>query len=316
MDQPKIHFIVSAPRSGSTWLSTALNHHPEVFATEHRFFGEFCEVWRNNNGTSSPRITFDKYAQAFGVHYFHDAMGLDRAEFLDALQKSFVNFIVGFGSRRTKKPIVIDKVTPYAGTSELTVGKIRSLFPESKIIQLVRDGRDVLTSGTYDWILKDGMYTPRYQFVIEKSRQTLNRFFDDEVIAKIAQHWKETLLPFDDQPADLRISYEGMKDDLASTLGLILRALNASKDDAALEQAVEETRFEKMTGRDAGDADSPTAKARTGVAGDWKRHFTARDGRLFHDIAGDQLLKYGYETDPAWFEALPESLDWDTEKKS
>ena len=307
---PNIHFVISAPRSGSTWLTTALNHHPEIFATEHRLFGEFCEVWNNNDGTTSPRITFDKYAEAFAVHYFHEAMELDQPAFLQAMQHSFVNFIVGFGLRRTGKAIVIDKITPYPETSEMVVGKIRSIFPQSKIIQLVRDGRDVLTSGTYDWILKDAMGTPRHDFVVEKKRKLLKRFFDDAVIEKWAENWKETLLPFDDQPAEVRVTYEAMKNDLAGTLKAIYQAVGATDDDAIAKQTDDATQFETMTGRAAGDAQSPTAKARKGVAGDWKRHFTFRDGRIFHGIAGDQLLQYGYESDPYWFKALPKTLDW------
>jgi len=306
---PNIHFIISAPRSGSTWLTTALNHHPEIFATEHRLFGDFCEVWKNNDGTSMPRITFDKYARAFSQHYFHGAMDLDKPEFVEAFQRSFVNFIVSFATRRTGKRIVMDKITPYPGTAAMVVKKIRSMFPRSKIIQLVRDGRDVLTSGAYDWILKDALETPRHRFVVEKNLATLSRFFDDALIEKWAENWKETLFPFDSRPADVRVTYEAMKQDLGAALKDIFLAVGADDDGAAAE-ADQATRFEKMTGRKAGDAQSPTAKARMGVAGDWKRHFTIRDGRIFHRIAGEQLLQCGYESDPYWFKTLPESLDW------
>lgn len=321
-NQPNIHFVISAPRSGSTWLTTAMNHHQDIFATEHRLFGEFCEVWNNNDGTTSPRITFDKYAKSFAVHYFHDAMGLDRHAFLESMQRSFVNFIVGYATRRTGASIVVDKITPYPGTSEMVVGKIRSLFPGSKIVQLVRDGRDVLTSGTYDWILKDAVGTPRHRFVVEKKQAHLKRFFDDDVIEKWANNWKETLLPFDDQPADVKVTYEAMKRDLTKELNKIFACVGASgggdgeSDDPAesvAQKAARETVFENMTGRQSGDDQSPTAKARKGVAGDWKRHFTIRDGRLFHQIAGDHLISNGYESDPLWFESLPQTLDWSQE---
>ncbi len=307
---PNLHFVISAARSGSTWLTTAINHHPEIFATEHRLFGEFCEVWNNNDGTSAPRITFDKYAEAFSVHYFHQAMDLDRPAFVESLQRSFVNFIVGFAIRRTGKSIVLDKITPYPGTSDMVVGKIRSMFPESKIIQLVRDGRDVLTSGTYDWMLKDAQGTARHQFIVKKKRKLLKRFFDDAVIEKWAKNWKETLVSFDAEPADVKVSYEAMKQDLPSQLQIIYHAVGATGDSSVAQQADQATRFEKMTGRQSGDSQSPTAKTRKGVTGDWKHHFTFRDGRIFQQIAGQQLLQYGYESDPYWFKSLPKELDW------
>lgn len=313
MAQPELHFVISAPRSGSTWLTNALNQHPEIFATEHRLFGDFCEIWKDNNGSSSPRITFDKYAKAFSVHYFFEQMGMDRQQFLDAFERSFANFVVSFAQNRTNKRIVVDKITPYPGTSALVVARIRKLFPESKIVRLVRDGRDVLTSGTYDWLLKDAHGSPRYAYFIEKRPIVLKRFFDDAVIEKWANNWKETIDAFQ-VPADANLSYESMKSDLAGQLKTIFKTVgtrDVAADDEAAIAATEATRFQSVTGRSAGDSSSPTAKARKGVAGDWKNHFTRRDGQLFHEIAGDALIKMKYAADASWIDQLPEDLMMD-----
>lgn len=307
MANPEIHFIVSAPRSGSTWLTTALNQHPDIFATEHRLFGDFCEVWQNNDGSTSPRITFDKYAQAFSVHYFYEAMGMKRNEFLVAFEKSFANFLVAFANRRTNKKFVIDKITPYPGTASMVVEKIRKLFPQSKIIQLVRDGRDVLTSGTYDWLLKDAAGTDRYRFHVDQEEGfELKRFFDDAVIEKWAANWCETIDAFSSQKADAQVRYESMKLDLAKEINRIVLAIGA--DPAGVAVASQKVSFEQMTGRKAGDDSQPTAKARKGVVGDWLRHFTKEDGKLFDSLAGQPLVQLGYESDRDWFSDLPESL--------
>lgn len=313
MAEPEIHFVISAPRSGSTWLTKAINCHDEIFATEHRLFGEFCEVWQNNDGSSSPRITLDKYAQAFAVHYFHDEMGLNHAQFINIFQKSFANFIVGFAQRRTGKRIVLDKITPYPGTASLVVRKIRRMFPDSKIVQLVRDGRDVLTSGTYDWLLKDAEGTPRHDYLVKQSASRLERFFDDEVIKKWAGNWQETITAFAGDTPDVVVTYESMKSDFSTAMHRIFETVQTSggaQDNAAVETATEATDFQKMTGRREGDTAQPTAKARRGVAGDWQRHFTRRDGELFHGIAGEQLIGTGYVADATWTQQLPDVLDW------
>ena len=313
MAQPEIHFVISAPRSGSTWLTNALNEHSAIFATEHRLFGDFCEIWNDNDGSSSPRITFDKYAKSFSVHYFFEKMGMDRKQFMDVFERSFVNFLVSFAQNRTNKRIVIDKITPYLGTSAMVVSRIRKLFPESKIVQLVRDGRDVLTSGTYDWLLKDAHGTARYAYFVEKRPIVLTRFFDDAVVKKWAENWKETIDAFQ-VPADALISYEAMKADLPSQLKIVFQTVgsdDAAADHAAATAATEATRFQDVSGRSEGDSSSPTAKARKGVAGDWKSHFTRRDGQLFHEIAGDALIKMKYENDGSWISQLPEQLMMD-----
>jgi len=305
---PPIHFVISAPRSGSTWLTTALNQHPEIFATEHRLFGDFCEVWKNNDGSTAPRITFDSYAKAFAGHYFFDAMEMDRGQFLNAFERSFANFLVGFATRRTNKKFVVDKITPYPGTAPLVVKKIRELFPESKIIQLVRDGRDVLTSGTYDWLLKDAQGTDRYRYHVDKEPGfQLARFFDDAVIEKWAGNWQETIDVFADQKADVQIRYEAMKTDLTSEIAKIASTIGA--DPSGAEVASKKVSFAQMTGRKEGDDSQPTAKARKGIVGDWKQHFTAADGMLFDSICGQQLVSLGYEKDRTWKESLPAKLE-------
>lgn len=307
MSESNLHFIVSAPRSGSTWLATALNFHPQMFATEQRLFGRFCEVWRNNDGTTSPRITFDSYARAFGMHYFYPFMGLTFEQFVGEFQSEFAQFLVEFARRRTGKQVVIDKVTPYPGTATFVVQRIERMFPQAKIVQLVRDGRDVLTSGTFDWLLKDAEGTPRHDFFVHpRSGMRLTRFFDDAVIERWALNWMETL---DAVPEpDSLVRFEAMKSDLASQLRTLFRTFGVEDLQALADECAQQTTFRKMSGREAGVAD-PLAKARKGIIGDWRNYFTREDGKRFEELAGRGLVALGYERDGRWVEDLPEELD-------
>lgn len=308
----RLHFVISAPRSGSTWLATALNHHPQIFATEHRLLGDFCEVWKNNDGSHSPRMTFDSYTDAMSVHYFYKSLGLSRAAFKEQFLSEYADFLVRFALRRSDSQIVVDKVTPYPGTANLVVSQIRKLFPQSRIIQLVRDGRDVLTSGTFDWLLKDAMGTDRYDFFVNsKSNQTLSRFFDDAVIQKWGRHWLETIEAFTPSTtADnrlIQIRYESMQTDMTIQLSRIFRFLGLDDDPAIAQQSAQQASFERMAGRPVG-SHQPTAKARKGIVGDWKNYFTQLDGQQFEQIAGKALIELGYETDHRWVSELPATL--------
>ena len=226
MDSPQIHFVMSAPRSGSTWLTTALNGHPEIFGTEQRLFGNFCEIWQNNDGSTSPRITLDSYCRGFGRHYFYQFMNRDYDAFVDDFQKSFVNFLCHFAKGRTGKDVIVDKITPYPGTAQFVVDEITRLFPESKIIHLVRDGRDVLTSGTFDWLLKDAEGTDRHAFYFNPiPGMRLERFFDAKVIKKWAANWCETIDVFDELEPAARITYEAMKEDMPDALKQLFETL-------------------------------------------------------------------------------------------
>jgi hypothetical protein len=308
MDSPQIHFIISAPRSGSTWLTTALNGHPELFGTEQRLFGNFCEIWQNNNGSTTPRITFDSYSRAFGQHYFYQFMNRNYDSFVEDFQKSFVNFLCHFAKARTGKEMIVDKITPYPGTAQMVVDEITRLFPESKIIHLVRDGRDVLTSGTFDWLLKDAEGTDRHKFYFDPiPGMRLERFFDAKVIKKWAANWCETIDVFDDFEPAARITYEEMKEDMPEALTRLFDVLEVEASDEIAEQCTEASTFEMMSGRPPGQ-EEPTAKARKGIVGDWKNYFTLADGELFDALAGEQMAKMGYEPNSNWVKQLPMKL--------
>jgi Sulfotransferase domain len=305
-----LEFVISAPRSGTTWLIRALNAHPEIFATENRLFGEFLEVWPNPDGSTSPRITFDEYVKAFSGHFESRSLGLRRERFQRVFTQSYLQFLTRFCRARSGKSIVVDKITPYLGTSQIVLQKVCEYFPHAKLIHLIRDGRDVVTSGVFDSLLKDGPNTDRYACYIEhRDGFVLRRLFDDESLTNWAKHWREPIdaLKHCARPM-LAIRYESMKADHATELNRIFGFVQATSESALVQHCVEASSFSRMSGRQAGEV-NPTAKARRGVVGDWKNYFTRRDGELFDQIAGDLLCELGYATDKKWVEQLPESLE-------
>ena len=303
------HFILSAPRSGSTWLAKALNGHPDIFATENRLFGELCEIWPNFDGSMSPRITFDEFVKQYSSFFMYEELGLNRQQFIDRFQRGFTTFLHRFCQRQADKNIVVDKVTPYLGSTGLVFEKIDRYFPDSRTIQLVRDGRDVVTSGTFDWILKDARGTDRYSFFVEKRPGlSMRRFFDDEMVRRWSQLWIEPIKHFQMRPDGLTIRYESMKQNQADVLEQVFDFLGCPVAESVVQGCLERATFEKMTGRKTGDENQPLRKARKGISGDWKNYFTIRDGEIFHEETGDLLLDLGYETDPRWYRQLPDEL--------
>ncbi len=54
-----------------------------------------------------------------------------------------------------------------------------------------------------------------------------------------------------------------------------------------------------MTGRKQGQEDK-NSFYRKGVRGDWRNHLTESDQALFKSLAGDLLIRLGYEKDHNW----------------
>ena len=310
MSSPQIHFVVSAPRSGSTWLASALNQHPEIFATEQRLFGNFCELWPNNNGNLAPRLTFDAFARAFSVHYSHEHTSGSRQEFISEVIAGFCKTIVSYAQKKTGKSVIVDKITPYPGTADFVIQQINDFFPDAKIIQLTRDGRDVITSGAFDWLLKDAHDLPRYKyFVTQEAGFQMPRFFDDRFIRKWANHWKETVDVFRSKPAALAVNYESMLAEQAVVLQEIFDCLRVDASNDVATNCAKEVTFENQTGRRNGTM-AATSKQRQGKSGDWKNYLTKQDGELFDSIAGKQLVDSGYENDSTWIADLPIQLPY------
>ncbi|MEC9092234.1 MAG: sulfotransferase domain-containing protein [Planctomycetota bacterium] len=308
---PEMHFIISAPRSGSTWLAKALNGHPEIFATENRLFGEFCEIWPNSDGSMSPRITFDEFLKQFSTYFMFEEIGLKRRQFVERFQRGFLSFLMNFCQRQSGKRVMVDKITPYLNSTGLVLDRIRQYFPAAKTLQLIRDGRDVVTSGTFDWILKDSQGTDRFSFFVEKRPGLhMKRFFDDKVLQRWVGLWKEPIEAYPEVNDGMIIRYEEMKDNQADLLLRIFEYLGCSSTEPIIKSCIERATFEKMSGRKVGDEGQPLAKTRKGISGDWKNYFTKRDGILFNELAGHLLVELGYEQDQTWINSLPDELDY------
>ncbi len=307
---PSVHFIISAPRSGSTWLAQALNGHPEIFATENRLFGSFCEIWQNNDGKFSPRITFDKYAATFAQHTFFQQLGCDNTrEFQNAFVPAYLKFLAEFLRSRSGKPVIVDKITPYLGTSSQVVDQIRRWCPDSRIIHLIRDGRDVATSGIFDWIRREPQDAERRRLFVDKEPGLcLERFFDDESLATWCRYWREPIESVTSTLDDaLTVGFESMLNDQPRELMRIFKHLGVDADATLASDCAHRVSFERTTGRASGQ-DDPLAKARKGVAGDWRNYFTRADAQRFDQLAGQTLIEHGFESDHSWVDGCPARL--------
>lgn len=161
------------------------------------------------------------------------------------------------------------------------VEKIREVFPKSKLIVIYRDGRDVVTS--------DKFFTRDYG----------GKPFD---FAEAARDWR------DDMEAHLRhaerhpvfaCSYEKLLGDGAAVARDLFEFLDLPNDGRLIRDILERSSFRFYAGRERGQEDRKRFY-RKGIAGDWKNHFEDGDKRVFKEIAGDMLVRLGYEKDLSW----------------
>jgi sulfotransferase 6B1 len=96
-----------------------------------------------------------------------------------------------------------------------------------------------------------------------------------------------------DRPEVLSIHFEDLINDRAAALGRIMDHLLVRAPISAPRQQI----LDCLEGS-INPQRSPTF--RSGKTGEWKRHFTLEHKKIFKDVAGDLLIRLGYEKDTDW----------------
>ena len=100
------------------------------------------------------------------------------------------------------------------------------------------------------------------------------------------------------------VTYEQLLTDPHAAVTGCLRHFNREDPDPRLvDRSVRHYSMESLTGRSAGEEDRGSF-IRKGVAGDWKNHFTREAAEVFNELAGEALVKAGYEPDTGWIDRV------------
>ncbi|NEP27563.1 sulfotransferase domain-containing protein [Moorena sp. SIO3I6] len=171
--------------------------------------------------------------------------------------------------------------------------------PYRKFI-IIRDLRDTIVSGYFSFKISHALVTDN----ISKLRKTLNSlsqeegllYLMDEIVNRLGYHnfqlsWlkDEALFKYEDLLADQYKVFEQIIDHCQINI-----------DRKNLHEIIRDNSFESMTGGRQRGQEDITSHQRKGVAGEWKKHFSARVKEKFKQHFDDILIKTGYEKDMNW----------------
>lgn len=165
---------------------------------------------------------------------------------------------------------------------------VMSICRRSRLIFLVRDGRDVLDSLMHAIGPGGFLFGGRSAFQGSKERS--------EWVRRNSNNWvgdmKTIQRAYDAHPPELRrtVSYEALREDTAATLGPLAEWLGLRHDAGWLEDAIESNAFEGVPKRERG----PTSFFRSARPGAWKQNLTRKDRRVAEEIMGEKLAELGY----------------------
>lgn len=188
-------FIIGCPRSGTTLLRVILNSHHQLCAGEETGFLQEME-----------NIVSHRWHQ---LEHF----GLKKEEVLIIIRNFFLKFHHSY-CNQVRKEIWVDKTPSYTRCLKF----INELFPNCKIIHIIRDGRDVSASYREKWG-KRGFFRSLREWVI---------YTRD---GRAASEWLDTTRYHE-------VHYEELVNNTEMTLIKLIEFLNINWDESMLDHSL------------------------------------------------------------------------------
>lgn len=182
-------------------------------------------------------------------------------------------------------PLVLIKEPNGSHAAEL----LMSLLPRSRMIFLLRDGRDVVDS-MLDARAAGGWVEPGNVDMSDPAQRLA-------YVRRQARLWLNATTAvqgaYAAQPEELRrtVRYEDLLSDPLATLGPLAGWLGLNRDDDALRESIEANAFEAIPRRLRG----PGTPRRAATPGLWRENMTAAEQDAMLEIIGPRLAELGYE---------------------
>lgn len=280
-------FIVGSPRSGTTWLQRLLASHPKVHTGQESFLfftylGPLLRRWEN-------QLTW-KETSGRGPLGLPCYMTTD--QFRDVVM-SFADDLLDHVLRPVQPgELFVEKTPDHA----LFVSEIISLLPESKIIHLLRDGRDVTAS------------------LLAASR-SWGKHWAPKTAQRCAGRWAKYVNAVQRASKDLsrdlfiEVRYESLKEDPAAELRRVTQFLGLEWCDSNIQNAINANSIRNtrsgiatqipIRGEAAQDmnidaAEEPTEFVRKGRSGSWRQDLSLCERLRAWKVARHTMQQTGY----------------------
>jgi len=261
-------FIVGCPRSGTTLLRDLLRAHPRLtFPLESHFIPAFYR------GYGHPRNAAEAVALAgriLKLEWIENwQLPVTAAEFAD--DRSFqavLDRLYGAWAQRENKARWGDKTPHYVREIPL----LRELYPDGRMIHLIRDGRDVALS----WL--QARMEPRNLF-------------------EAAKRWQRYVRAGRAGAGCLEVRYESLLGQTETTLRTICEYIGEPFTPAVLERnALPRLLHQPWLGRPR-EAKLVGPRVEPGNVAKWKTAMSRAERALFEGVAGELLQELGYEVE-------------------
>jgi Sulfotransferase family len=283
LTRPPAPFVVGMSRSGTTLLRMMLDAHSQLAIPPETNFHDAIGAFRRRGATAAAETIV--CGELWGdyklpAEEFYKRVEVRRDDSLGEVLRAFFELY----AERQGKPRWGNKTPYYAMRMTL----LEEILPEARFVHIVRDGRDVALSTVPVW-------------------------FGASDLAGVAKEWSDMLVLARSQVEDLsfytEIHYEDLVRDPASTLKRVCEFLELEWEPVMLDY---HRHSAARLASELGDVNEVgrivTREERLHIhrligrppqadrAERWRREMSAADVRAFHEIAGETLRAFGYQT--------------------
>jgi hypothetical protein len=296
-------FILGHARSGTTLLMRLARLHPEVHCNYQAHFFTRAPMLKSLVDTPEAADWLSRKSNRWN-------QGRDLSPLV---LRAAADFIMERDAAREGKRIVGDK-SPSSTIHGQVVRDMCAIYPDAKLIYIVRDGRDVLISERFRNFVEDSKFlTAADRRIIADLQKDQTPFtngtrsiFTESVIRQIAKRWVDDLSEIESEGKRLygdrffALRYEDLlaapyaaMQKLWTFLGVpVSPALEADIQNEMGQNLDEEWQARRN--------ESIASFLPKGKAGNWHNMFTSHDRQVFKEVAGEMLVKWNYEKDLNW----------------
>jgi hypothetical protein len=314
--ESKLVWIFGSPRTGSTWLLEMLCHPLRAKRDEPLGFS-WPEGWQEQ----VPAVAVDEFLisshlapnqgqviDIFDTPFPATLNGLFQRRSSYAFSQEFADVWKPEARRLTlvrlyavierardagldvpSLPLVVIKEVNGSHAADM----VMSLFPRSKMLFMLRDGRDVLDSlldanSPEGWLTRTGL--GKGGFETSEERQ--------EFVRETCRNWAARInvcsRAYDAHDPALRrqLRYEELLADTPGMLGDLTEWLGLPHDEARIREITERHAFAEVPEQRRG----PGKRRRAASPGQWRESLTPEERELAQEIMGPNLAELGYES--------------------
>ncbi len=292
-------FLYGHARSGTTLLTRLIRLHPEVHCN---YQGHFF--------TRQPTLEALVDSPAIEAWLTRRSNRWNRGRDLSPVMlRAAVEYVMAREARREGARIVGDK-SPNALLNGESVRRMHKIFPDGKLIFIVRDGRDAAVSHRFQAFIDATQHLNRRDWAIRAAFERdpapymcgKRSIFTEIAIRRAAESWVENVTETDQMGKELfgegqymAVRYEDLLKTPWEAMARLWDFLGADTDLPTLPEILSaelnQNPDAKWQQQKAGELVEPLKK---GKSGSWRQLFTARDKQIFKEIAGDVLDEWGY----------------------